>query len=287
MKTTFNKIIILVMLLGWGCSQHLERQELSYTPPVVKNQPRLIYPKIAQENYYTGDSKVILLVNKTGIVDKVYVARTSGYVELDNAAMDYCRSLVFTPATRNGEPVESRIEWEIKFNFTDRNMEARYYLRDFYNLLRKWSNSNPEERINIERKILQKHNEFVQNMKDGLNFNVIIAQVVSPALLDEWKKDWDAFPLSFLLYHDFITRFKDFDSIPLVKKQLYNALKFDIQYIKNTPSENNQVQYEKQNILRKIKNFISREYPDIILDELGLDKNFRSGDSFVSVCQNK
>ena len=285
MKTLLSKIIILLVMFGWGCSQHIEKQEQNYTPPVAKNQPRLIYPKIAQENFYSGNSKVILLISKTGTVDKVYVAKTSGYDVLDNAAMDYCRSLIFNPAIRNREPVEARIEWEIKFNFTDRNMEARNYLREYYILLGKLNYSSSDERILIEREILQKHNEFIQNMKDGLNFNIIMAQVVSPALIEEWEKDWDAFPLSFLLYHDFITRFKDYDSLAAVKKQMYNALKFDIHYIKNTPSNSVKNQYEKQNILNKIKNFISKEYPDIVLDELGSDKNIDFQDTFITVCQ--
>jgi TonB family protein len=286
MKTLFNTIIILVMLFGWGCSQHLEKQDGNYTPPVVKNQPRLIYPKIAQENFYSGNSKVILLISKSGEVDKVYVAKTSGYNELDDAALNYCKSLTFTPATRNGKPVDTRIEWEIKFNFTDRNLEARDYLREFYLLLGRLHYSNSDERISIEREILQKHNEFIQNMKDGLNFNIIMEQVISPSLRKEWEEDWDAFPLSFLLYHDFITRFKDYDSLAAVKQLMYNALKFDIQYIKNTPANSNETQSEKQNILRKIKNFISKEYPDIVLDELGLDNKIDSRKEYVVVCKH-
>ena len=276
MKTKLNFMYILLMLVGLACSHNIEKQE-NFIPPTVKNAPRLIYPRIAQENLYAGTAKIDILVNKTGTVNNVYIKKSSGYNVLDHSALDYCKNLTFNPAIRNGEPVDSRVEWEIKFNFTDKNMEAYNFIRDIKNLFLKVEFAIPNKRNDIEYEILKKDKEFVQNFKDGLNFNAVIGQILLPQLTSLWEKDWDAFPLSFLLYYDFMQRFPDYDSLAVVKELLHNSLKSDILYIKNTQTEDQKVQIEKQNILNKIQKFVEKNYPDMNLDDLGLNWKAESG----------
>ena len=104
MKTKLNFMYILLMLVGLACSHNIEKQE-NFIPPTVKNAPRLIYPRIAQENLYSGTAKIDILVNKTGTVNNVYIKKSSGYNVLDHSALDYCKNLTFNPAIRNGEPL--------------------------------------------------------------------------------------------------------------------------------------------------------------------------------------
>jgi TonB family protein len=272
MKRNAKLLSLIIVFINFACGFHVEQnQEPNYIPPTVKSQPRLIYPKLAQENFYSGSSKIVMFVNKTGLVDKLYVTKSSGYEVLDKAALEYCKNLIFNPAVRNNEAVDARIVWDIKFNFSDKNLDANNYLHDMENLYRKISKAKTGERNLIEKEILNKHNEFITNMKDGLNFNIYISQVISPEITTEWEKDWNAFPLSFLLYHDFLKRFQDYDSISVVKNKLYNSLRSDIQYIKNTPDNDGKTKVEKLNILSKIKKFITRQYPDMVLDDMEID----------------
>ena len=77
-------------------------------------------------------------------------------------------------------------------------------------------------------------------------------------------------PLTFLLYHDFINRFKDFDSLDLVKAKMKTALKQDIQYL-NQPNDLNIAANENNAvIIQKIEKFIEVNYPGINLNELRL-----------------
>ena len=73
-------------------------------------------------------------------------------------------------------------------------------------------------------------------------------------------------------------RFPDFDSISIVKAQLANCLKDDIHYIASTPVKSMKEEKEKENLLLKIKAFITRQYPDILLDEIEFDIKFSSGE---------
>lgn len=270
MKRKINLLFIILIILGMGCRRIEKNEEQSFVPPSVIKQPRLFYPKIAQEKAIWGSTKLILSITKTGEVENVYVVKSSGHDILDSAAIEYCKSLVFNPALRNGKPVNSRIEWVMKFNITDQNWKVESYLQELAELFKRVQYYESTDRIEIEDEILKKHNEFIQNYGDALNFNIILKQVILPEISREWQNDWDGWPLSFLLYHDFIKRFQDYDSLPKVKTLLINSLKLDIQYIKNTPATDMRSQQEKDKILNKIKIFVANNYPDIILPK-GMD----------------
>lgn len=278
-----NKVFIpiLILYLFSACSSKVEKGPATgFEPPTLLKQPRLYYPKTAQENAIWGNTKLILSINKDGIVDNVHIVKSSGHDILDSTAINYCKNLLFNPAKRNGKPVNSKIEWVIKFNITDQNWKVDNYLLELSRLYEKVQRLESKYRIEIEREILNKHNEFVQNFSDALNFNRILKQIISPQITKEWEKDWDGWPLSFLLYHDFMIRFSDYDSLPKVKTMMINSLKTDIQYIKNTPSLNVKMENEKEKILNKIRIFISKNYPEINLNELNFGFNFYS--KFIS-----
>lgn len=275
MKKFFICMLILFSFLFSACSSKVEKTPAAgYEPPTLLKQPRLYYPKTAQENAIWGSTKLILSITKDGIVSDVFVIKSSGHSILDSAAVNYCKNLLFNPAKRNGKPVNSKIEWVIKFNIAEQNWKVDNYLLELSKLYNRIQQISPEYRIDVEREILKKHNEFIQNFSDALNFNKVLKQIISPEITKEWEKDWDGWPLSFLLYHDFIVRFSDYDSLPKVKNMMINNLKTDIQYIKNTPSLDIKMEKEKDKILNKIKIFISKYYPEINLNELNFGFNF-------------
>ena len=277
MKKYINILLIMFVMFFFSCAHNVDQSEYpNYTPPSVKYKPRLLYPVSAQENEYTGNTKVMIMISKEGTADKVELTRSSGFNVLDNAALIFCRNMLFNPAIRNGKPVNSKMEWEIKFNFYEQPWDVNKYVQEVQNMYREYSYSSNYIRNILLHKILTDHNEFIHNMKDGLNFNFYIEKVISSDLAAKWKKDWNAWPLSFLLYQDFIERFPDYDSLKNVKKQLSSALKIDIQYIKNMPVNSSKTREEKDYILYRINQFIKNNYPDMMPDSAELNaKNIR------------
>ena len=79
-----------------------------YAPP-----PR--YPMAAREQGLEGVVVLSVLVRPDGRVDDARVAISSGAHVLDEAALSAVRTWLFTPATRNGRPVESIVEVPVKF----------------------------------------------------------------------------------------------------------------------------------------------------------------------------
>lgn len=261
-------IIALLIILTWGCSRIESTRDPNYSPPKVKTQPRLMYPKIAQENSYSGKTKLVIYVNDKGVVDRVVTLNSSGHKILDEAALNYCKQLTFKPAELNNEPVKSRVEWEVKFNISQQNLDPLGYLQNIQSLYNKLSSNNHIDRQDILNQILAEHKEFIQNMGDVVNFNTVVGKVISSDLASQWKSDWDSWPVSFLLYHDFMKRYPDFDSMDIVKDLFIKSLKFDLAYIINTPSNQLSKKWEKDRILNKIKAFVTINYPEININEL-------------------
>lgn len=261
-------IIALLIVFTWGCSHIESTRDPNYIPPTVKTQPRLMYPKIAQENSYSGKTKLVIYVNDKGVVDRVVTLNSSGHKILDEAALNYCKQLTFKPAELNSEPVKSRVEWEVKFNISQQNLDPLVYLQNIQSLYNKLSSNKNIDRQDILNQILAEHKEFIQNMGDVVNFNTVVGKVISSDLASQWKSDWDSWPVSFLLYHDFMKRHTDFDSMDLVKDLFIKSLKFDLAYIINTPSSQLSKKWEKDRILNKIKAFVTINYPEINFNEL-------------------
>jgi len=245
--------------------------EQNYIPPSLAHQPRFYYPETAQEKAYSGITKLYLFIDKAGAVEKVLVLKSSRYEILDSSAVDYCKTLKFNPAKLNNEPINSRIVWEMKYNLSDFNWSVENYLRELERLYSDLKVVILSERRGIQKEILNQHNEFVVKMNDRLNYNQTISRVISPKIFQEWRRDWNNWPLSFLLYHDFIQRFPDYDSLDYVKILLKNSLKQDIKFINSAFTNNSNAQAEKDNILMKIKQYLTKEYPDMQLNDLGFE----------------
>ncbi|MFZ0453949.1 MAG: energy transducer TonB [Ignavibacteriaceae bacterium] len=266
--------ILSLTLFIMGCGHYIENSE-NYTPPSLKSEPRLFYPMEALEKSYSGTPKVIIYISKNGSVERSTILKSSGIGILDSAAVEYSKNFIFNPARINGEPINSRMALEIKFEFSNQKWDANDYVEDITDLYNQIAKASPNDRIAIEKEILKMHDYFISKMRDMFNYNHVIGLVIEPGLYNEWKNDWNSWPLSFLLFQDFIQRFPDFNNLDLIKEELKNSLKSDIQYIKSTHSNSRVTILEKEIILSKIKKFVETKYPDMIND-LGLDAKIDS-----------
>jgi TonB family protein len=262
----YSAYVFIVIITG--CSQRILRdQDENYIPPSVKTQPKHFYPVTAQEKSYSGVAEVVLMISNKGKVEQVKVVKSTGYELLDKAASEYCMEIIFNPAYKNGMPIPSRVIWSVNYNFADQKWNCISYVTSIGDLYFRTNYALRDEKKIIEQKVLEKHTEFINKMTDAINFNEVIGKVIQPELLQEWKDEWNSWPLSFLLYHDFLTRFSDFDSVTKVKDMLRDAINFDIRYINKQSTGDSKIEKAKSDILKRIKEFRNRYYPEIIIDE--------------------
>ena len=78
--------------------------EIEKPTPLFTQSP-VEYPLELWDQDVEGSTLVRVLVNEEGGVDSAMVMESSGYSELDSAAVHGARSMEFEPATREGEPL--------------------------------------------------------------------------------------------------------------------------------------------------------------------------------------
>ena len=91
------------------------RQARVDAPPRPKRAIRPDYPKGSRQRGEQGDVVVEMRVNAEGIVDKATVITSSGFAELDEAALRAVRSAKFTPAKSGRESVASTARLTLTF----------------------------------------------------------------------------------------------------------------------------------------------------------------------------
>jgi TonB family protein len=267
MKQHINIAFLIVLVLSWACAHGINTYE-EYTPPVVKNQSQLIFPKTAQENELEGTTKLVILITEEGDVFKVNTVKSSGYKILDDAAVDYCSKLTFIPAYRGNTPVGSRMEWEVNFDFEEKSFQANRYINEVKILYDQIAEARNSEKTKLQKALLDKHNEFILNMQNSLSFNHYASQVILPEVNAVWAELKESYPLTFILYHDFIQRNPYYVFLDEAKTELEKALKNDLSFINNSVSVDEDDKGVKENLLLKIKTFVQEYYKDIDINSL-------------------
>jgi len=84
-------------------------------PAVLVQSAPVRYPSWALQQGIEGRVVVRMLVDERGRVVKTYVAKTSGYSSLDEAAVAAVKKYRFLPALKNGKPVKRWVEQEFLF----------------------------------------------------------------------------------------------------------------------------------------------------------------------------
>ena len=91
------------------------RQARLDAPPKPRRNIRPDYPKGARQRGEQGDVVLEIRVNAEGKVDDVKVATSSGFAELDEAAIWAARAAKFSPARSGHDPVASTARLKLQF----------------------------------------------------------------------------------------------------------------------------------------------------------------------------
>jgi len=91
--------------------------EIGYPDYGVNPKPN--YPKIAKRHGYEGLVVLNVFVLESGNVGKIEIRKSSGYVVLDNSALDAVRKWIFIPGKKNGRAMSSWVVVPIRFDLTN------------------------------------------------------------------------------------------------------------------------------------------------------------------------
>ena len=91
------------------------RQARLDAPPKPRRNIKPDYPKGARQRGEQGDVILEIRVNSKGTVDDVKVATSSGFAELDEAAVRAAKAAKFSPARSGHDPVASTARLKLSF----------------------------------------------------------------------------------------------------------------------------------------------------------------------------
>jgi len=272
----YIKILIALSIVLTACKHIQQSRDDNGTQPILKEQPKLIYPFTAQQNNWRGTSTIIFSISKEGNVTQIRIHESSGVKELDNAAENYCKGLVFIPANVNGEAIASNMKWDVKFDLKDFDKKIKIKIAEVNELYSDIEELEGAARQSVQNEILKSHNDMISETQDGLRFNEYSYGVIQKSLGAEWKSLNDSYPITFLLYHDFITRFGDYDSLSEVQSRLEHALKQDLNHLRVSTNIGDENKTNGAMLIQKIKRFVEENYPELKLDDLDLEVNLNN-----------
>ena len=91
------------------------RQARLDAPPRPRRNIRPDYPKGARQRGEQGDVILEIRVNAEGTVDDVKIATSSGFAELDEAAVRAAKGAKFSPARSGHDPIASTARLKLQF----------------------------------------------------------------------------------------------------------------------------------------------------------------------------
>jgi len=247
-------IITISLLFFSSCSQitalFTKKIESDINPPALLTQSKPIYPKEAVSRGLQGRVELNILIDDSGMVKRVDVRKSSGYQILDEAGVDYAKSLRFKPAEKNGTPIPILTTFGVVFKLEEaESKEIWHRARRINNMIEDTEITQGNDREKLIREIyLELLNFYTTGYLSTLLFNKALESFVDPNIYMDWKEFTDEYSLNFLVFHDYVKRFPESIYKEDAIRMMFSIVKKDIKNINN------------RNLIIKIREFLKSEY---------------------------
>lgn len=167
---------------------------------------QLDYPDEARRQGIEGTVHVRVLVNRSGRTEEVCIAKSSGNLLLDSAAVRTAKTFVFSPAVVDEEKMQTWVMVPVEFKF--REVDYSEWLAQVEVLQRRIAKTNDRQTIE-ELYELYRQMIFSPWDVDDLEFNQYIRDVVIERAAAVWENHWSRYPARVILFVDIINRYPD------------------------------------------------------------------------------
>ncbi|MBN2804760.1 MAG: energy transducer TonB [Deltaproteobacteria bacterium] len=89
-----------------------------FEKPTRVSDVNLEYPQVLKSKGIEGNVVLLIVIDVYGKVQKVRILKSSGYPEFDKAALSAAEKELFSPAKRDGSPVEYNLKYTYRFRIT-------------------------------------------------------------------------------------------------------------------------------------------------------------------------
>lgn len=100
-----SRMALAGMLALCSALPAMAQNSTGYTPPAELSQPQEVYPLLAREMHEEGTTQLNIVINADGTVGDAMIAKTSGFTDLDEAALGWVHQWLYRPAMKDGRAV--------------------------------------------------------------------------------------------------------------------------------------------------------------------------------------
>lgn len=215
---------IMTMLVA-GCATNSD-----ILPPRCVNSPIPDYPPEAILKRKSGELEVLLHLLEDGSVHEIKIHRSTGIPILDEAGMEYVKSLEFLPLVVKGRKQPCWVEQTVIFSLEKPPLNPVEWRRTTRRYIQKLEEANPAEQARIHQRLYSQCTDYMSYVitQQDLTINRMAIEMVVPSLREKWAQYTDTFPMSFLMFADYVVRIEDPPYHERALVQLKQSVEVDI-----------------------------------------------------------
>jgi len=195
----------------------------------------LYYPDEARAQGLEGSVQVRVAVGEDGKAKDARISKSSGNQLLDSAAVKTAKTFTFSPAIKNGRPIQTLVSVPIEFRLKD--ILPDYWLTEVKVMQHMIKSQYNKEWIR-ELYDLYKKMIYLPRETNDMKINDYIKLVVDENTAKLWDGFWPSYPANILLFIDIIIRYPESFTSLQAKADFNNYFKNEnikIKYILTQP----------------------------------------------------
>jgi TonB family protein len=250
-------------------------QPLDIMPPVLLQKEELSYPDKALKYGLEGVVGLYIYVTEEGQVSKTKISAASGIKFLDEAAEEYAQKLKYKPAEQDGKPVGVWLTMDINFDLInkEKSFDINAYLRKISRQQAALESSRGELNSLVLQDLIETYQEYINYVRGDQpsNYYKEISLVLDKKTIAYWKNYLDWWPLTFILYYDFIIRFPESEYLPTAIEKMVILIREDVKRIIQLSKDHDYPSGKISNLFKAIYLFLEEIYQDHLDDSLKSD----------------
>jgi len=202
MKKIVLSVVISGLFLVMGSCAGPHRLK----PPRVASEIKLDYPLSAQMKKIEGEVGIAVFVSPQGEAEEVNLIKSSGYTELDEAAVQFTKGIKFEPGTLDDRPVGAWTRLLLRYNLTEVVFQKERWLTDVRDLQSQLAGADSSHRENLLRRLYTQYIGLLNYAEEisELEINTYVRLVISKESDRRWQPFWDQYAAAFVLLDDFL-----------------------------------------------------------------------------------
>jgi len=229
--TASMALFVNMAVLVSGCGTNHE-----IIPPRRVDSPILDYPPEAILKRESGELEVLLHLQEDGSVDELKIKSSTGIPILDESGMAFVNSLEFQPLVADGRKQPCWVRQKVIFSLEEPLLDPFEWSRVTGKLIEDLETANAPEQAGVHHRLYSQCAGYMNSVitHQDLTMNRMAFKLVMPPLRRKWALYENTFPMSFLMYADFVARIKAAPYHERALVQLRRSLEVDIHLIEES-----------------------------------------------------